>query len=89
VDLKALAASPNVVCKIPGLATEADWGSWQPADLEFYFDSIIECFGFDRVLFAGDSPVPTLATTYERWLVTVEDMVATAKDANAERIYRV
>ena len=96
-DLKALAALPNVVCKISGLTTEADWNHWQPADLKFYFGWTLECFGFDRVLFGGDWPVATLATSYERWVETVQDFVSFASDAdqiklfqtNAERIYRV
>ncbi|MGD1089902.1 MAG: amidohydrolase family protein, partial [Verrucomicrobiota bacterium] len=72
-DLKAIAALPNVVCKISGLATEADWNHWQVADLKFYFEQVLECFGFDRVLFGGDWPVATLATSYERWVETVEN----------------
>lgn len=96
-DLKALAASPNVVCKISGLTTEAEWKNWRPADLQFYFELALECFGFDRVLFGSDWPVATLATDYRRWLETVQDflIVATETDltklfqTNAERIYRV
>jgi len=96
-DLKALAARPNVVCKISGLATEADWSHWQPDDLKFYFGWTLECFGFNRVLFGGDWPVATLAASYERWIQTVQDLLSSAKDVdqiklfqtNAERIYRV
>lgn len=96
-DLKALAAMPNVVCKISGLTTEADWNHWQPEDLKFYFGWALECFGFDRVLFGGDWPVATLATSYERWVQTTQDFLSSAKPAdqiklfqtNAERIYRV
>jgi L-fuconolactonase len=96
-DLEALAASPNVVCKISGLATEADWNHWQVADLKFYFEWTLECFGFDRVLFGGDWPVATLATSYERWVETVGNLLSSATDiertklfqTNAERIYRV
>jgi L-fuconolactonase len=96
-DLKALAALPNVVCKLSGLATEADWKHWQPADLEVYFAQALECFGFNRVLFGGDWPVATLATSYERWLETVRHFVSSAGEAdqiklfrgNAERIYHV
>ncbi len=96
-DLKALAALPNVFCKISGLTTEADWGNWQPADLKFYFEWALECFGFDRVLFGGDWPVATLATGYQRWLETVREFFSFAPAAsqvklfqtNAERIYRV
>jgi L-fuconolactonase len=54
-------------------------------------------FGFDRILFGGDWPVATLATSYEGWIETVQEMVSFASDAdrvklfqtNAERIYRV
>lgn len=96
-DLSALASLPNVVCKISGLVTEADWCHWQPADLKFYFDWTLKCFGFDRILFGGDWPVATLATSYERWLETVRAFVSPASEAdqtklfqtNAERIYHV
>lgn len=96
-DLKALAALPNVVCKISGLTTEADWKIWQPADLILYFETTLECFGLDRILFGSDWPVATLATSYERWLKTVRNYFSFARPAgqtklfqtNAERIYRV
>ncbi|MDB6017198.1 MAG: amidohydrolase 2 [Pedosphaera sp.] len=96
-DLKALAELPNVVCKLSGLATEADWRHWQAGDLKPYFERALECFGFDRVLFGGDWPVATLATSYDRWVETVRGMILGAKktdwikvfQTNAERIYHV
>jgi L-fuconolactonase len=96
-DLKMLAASPNVVCKISGLTTEADWKNWRPAGLKFYFERALECFGFDRLLFGGDWPVATLATSYPRWLETVQNYFSFAAEidriklfqTNSERIYRV
>jgi L-fuconolactonase len=96
-ELKALATLPNVVCKISGLTTEADWKNWQPADLAFYFERALECFGFDRILFGSDWPVVTLAADYDRWLDVVRGAISFASEAdrtklfqtNAERIYRV
>ena len=96
-DLRMLAAQPNVVCKLSGLTTEADHARWQPDDLKFYVERTLEYFGFDRVLFGGDWPVSTLATSYERWVETVRQFVSSAADAeriklfqtNAERIYHV
>ena len=96
-DLKTLAAAPNVVCKFSGLTTETDWQHWQAADLMFYIEWAVECFGFDRALFGGDWPVATLATGYARWIHTVNAMVESASEAdrlklfqtNAERIYHV
>jgi L-fuconolactonase len=96
-DLKALAAMPNAVCKISGLTTEADWENWQPGDLKAYFETVVKAFGFDRILFGGDWPVATLATSYDRWLETVRDFFSFASESdqtknfqtNTERIYRV
>jgi L-fuconolactonase len=65
--------------------------------LKFYFEHALECFGFGRLLFGGDWPVATLATSYQRWVETVQQLFSFAKrderiqlfQTNAERIYRV
>jgi L-fuconolactonase len=96
-DLKTLAALPNVVCKISGLTTEAEWKNWRPDDLKFFFERALECFGFNRILFGSDWPVATLATSYQRWVEVVRDFFSFTNEAdrtklfrtNAERIYRV
>jgi L-fuconolactonase len=96
-ELKGLAVLPNVVCKISGLTTEADWQNWQPAGLQFYFERALECFGFDRVMFGSDWPVAILATTYRRWVEVVQEAILAMDgldlvklfQANAERIYSV
>ncbi len=96
-QLKALAKLPNVSCKISGLTTEGDWKNWQSEHLKPYFDTTLEAFGFDRVLYGGDWPVCTLATEYQGWVNTVLEMTASASQAereqlfktNAERIYHV
>ncbi len=96
-DFKTLAAFPNVVCKLSGLTTEADWNHWQSDDLKFYVEHTLDTFGFDRILFGSDWPVSTLATTYPRWVETIFDMTSFASPAertklfqtNAERIYRI
>ena len=95
--IKALAILPNVVCKISGLTTEADWNRWAPSDLKFYFEHVLHCFGFDRVLFGSDWPVMTLATSFDGWVETVQGFLTHANDSdrtklfqtNSERIYHV
>jgi len=59
-----LAAAPNVTCKLSGLVTEADWHSWQPADLAPYVDAVVAGFGPQRLMFGSDWPVCLLAATY-------------------------
>jgi len=96
-ELRELARLPNVVCKLSGLVTEADLAQWTPQDLKPYLDHVLDCFGFDRVLFGGDWPVVTLASAYPRWVAALEWAVAgcTAGDQanlfwnNAARIYRI
>src|SRR5437879_4712105 len=71
-DLDALAALPNVVAKISGLTTEANWHDWQPAELTPYLRQAFASFGPERLMFGSDWPVMTLATSYQRWIETVE-----------------
>ncbi|MDX2262328.1 MAG: amidohydrolase family protein [Gemmatimonadales bacterium] len=64
-DFAALAAQPNVSCKLSGLITEADWDGWRPTDLRRYLDVAVETFGVERLLWGSDWPVCLLAGSYE------------------------
>jgi L-fuconolactonase len=94
-DLAALAESPNVVCKLSGLTTEADHDAWTPDDLRPYLAHALACFGPERCLVGSDWPVATLATSYERWfdilLEFLADLPRPAREAilagNASRVY--
>jgi L-fuconolactonase len=59
-----LADEPNVVGKLSGLVTEADWSTWTVVDLRPYADVALEAFGPDRLMFGSDWPVCVLAGTY-------------------------
>jgi L-fuconolactonase len=82
-DMTALATSPNVMCKLSGLVTEADWQRWTPADLQPYIDHTLEVFGPDRVMYGSDSPVATLAANYPTWVQTL--MTGTGALSHTER----
>lgn len=75
-ELARLAALPNVWCKLSGLVTEADHGSWRPADLQRYIDHALATFGPGRLMFGGDWPVLELATTYVGWWETAVSALA-------------
>lgn len=95
--ITALAACPNVACKISGVLTEADPEAWTPDAVRPYLEHAIEVFGFERVLFGGDWPVLKLAGTYPGWVQLVRDTVRHASSAErrqlfqdtAERVYRL
>lgn len=86
-EIQTLAGFPNVCCKISGLVTEADHANWTGDDLKPYIDHVIACFGFDRVLFGGDWPVATQATTYPRWVETLDWAVADASPAERRQLF--
>ena len=71
-EIKELSEFPNVSCKVSGLVTEADFENWTREDLKPYINHVIECFGFDRVIYGSDWPVAAQATEYPRWVETLE-----------------
>lgn len=87
-ELKTLSSLPNITCKISGMATEADHENWTRDDLVPYIDHVIECFGFDRVMYGGDWPVSTLATDYPRWTETLYWVVSGASQAEQQQLFR-
>ena len=71
-NMKKLAERPNVYCKVSGMVTEADWKTWTPAQLQPYFDTVLEAFTPRRLMFGSDWPVCLVASGYHRWVKTVE-----------------
>jgi L-fuconolactonase len=86
--IKALAAFPNVICKLSGVATEADHGNWREAELRPYMDRAVDAFGTDRIMFGGDWPVSILALPYERWVAIVDRATAHFTQAERRAIFR-
>jgi L-fuconolactonase len=74
-ELAKLAALPNVVCKLSGLATEAAPGRGAD-DAHRYLAHALDTFGPDRCMIGSDWPVATLATTVARWFDVVLEVVA-------------
>jgi L-fuconolactonase len=95
--IQELAALPNVTCKMSGLVTEADREQWSPDDLAPYIYHVLSVFGEDRVVFGGDWPVALHATTYRRWVDTLQMLVSSLSPSaqhkllnkNARRFYRL
>ncbi len=74
-DLRALARCGNVYCKLSGLANEAVWKRWQPAEFRPYLDTALEAFGPRRVMIGSDWPVCTLSGDYAAVMGIVIDYV--------------
>ncbi|HEX3717250.1 MAG TPA: amidohydrolase family protein [Verrucomicrobiae bacterium] len=57
---------PKVHCKLSGMITEAGHNNWTPDDLRPYVEHVLDCFGFERVMFGSDWPVCLLAGSYDQ-----------------------
>lgn len=92
-----LAALPNVVCKVSGVVTEADFQTWTEDGIKPYVDRVLEVFGEDRVMFGSDWPVVLNASSYLRWVKALDSFTShLSQDArrklwadNARRYYRL
>jgi L-fuconolactonase len=96
-QIQELASFPNVMCKVSGLVTEADHAHWSPADLAPYVAHVLGAFGEDRVAFGGDWPVVLEASSYARWIETLDTLTEHLSPQaklklwaeNARRFYRL
>jgi L-fuconolactonase len=84
VVLAALAARPNVRCKLSGLTTEAATAVCRD-DLISALRVALDLFGAGRCLYGGDWPVCTLATGPDAWLEVVLAALDHAHATEAER----
>jgi L-fuconolactonase len=62
--IQTVAQHKNVLCKVSGMVTEADWGDWQRKDFTPYLDVVFDAFGAERLMYGSDWPVCRLAATY-------------------------
>jgi len=86
-DIQRLAALPNIVCKVSGAATKADWNAWKAEQLKPYIAHVLATFGFERVLFGSDWPVCTLACSLRRWLEVLSELTSGCSRAERERLF--
>ncbi len=94
--ISRIAELPNVAAKISGVIAYGG-PAWTVADLRPYVEHVIECFGWDRVVWGSDWPVCTQYADLTRWVAATHELIAGAStderekllSRNAERIYRL
>jgi L-fuconolactonase len=95
--IRELAKRENVACKISGMITEVRDAEWSADSLRPYFETVLEAFGPQRVMYGSDWPVCLLRGTYAGWVRTVGELAASLSadeqaalwGGNAERIYQL
>jgi L-fuconolactonase len=85
-DIAALAARPNVVCKLSGLVTE-DTANWTTEHLARYVDHLLDVFGPGRLVFGSDWPVCLLRTDYAGWVNAADTLTAGLSDDERAAIF--
>ena len=76
-QIRELAEHSNVYCKISGMVTEADWGSWKPEDFQSYLEVVLQAFGPERLMIGSDWPVCRLAGEYTSVMQLAIDFMQT------------
>jgi len=85
-DMQKLAREDNVLCKLSGMVTEANWDSWKKEDFIPYMETLLEVFGPNRLLFGSDWPVCTVAAKYEKVLEIVTNFISSLSPAEQAHI---
>jgi L-fuconolactonase len=95
--IREAAQHENLFCKLSGIITEAG-EKWNVQELAPYIQYVVECFGWDRIIFGSDWPVCLLAGSYDQVIHALEEalggsMDATAREklfgSNAARFYKL
>ena len=82
--MSELATLPNVLCKVSGLVTEANWKTWDVNDFKPYIDHVIEIFTPQRLMFGSDWPVANLGGTYSQIVELAEALTSGLSPSEAE-----
>lgn len=82
--MSELATLPNVLCKVSGLVTEANWKTWDVIDFKPYVDHVIEIFTPQRLMFGSDWPVANLGGTYSQIVELAEALTSGLSPSEAE-----
>jgi len=87
-QLRELASLPNVVCKLSGVVTEADHQHWRREQVRPYVAHVLECFGFDRVMYGSDWTVSELTHQYPEWVAILDEITAGCSETELRDLYR-
>jgi L-fuconolactonase len=85
--IRELARLPNVVCKVSGVITEANHAHWTKDELKPYLATVIEAFGFDRLMFGSDWTVSRLTHPYPVFVEILDEVLAGATEAERRKFY--
>ncbi len=84
----ARAKNPNVMCKVSGIYGNVNVEDWPAERLKPIVRTVIDQFGWDRVMFAGDWPVVNLGASFRVWVETLRTIVVEDSQSNQAKLFR-
>jgi len=84
--IRGIARDSRTVCKLSGLATEAQPG-WSVETLRPYVDVLLGAFGPSRLMFGSDWPVLTHNGDYLGWFAAAQVLTAGISDAERDQVF--
>jgi predicted TIM-barrel fold metal-dependent hydrolase len=85
-DIEALAARPNVVCKISGVVAQAP-RQWTADQLAPIVNHCLDMFGPDRVIFGSDWPVCRVRASLRQWVEALWQIVAARPASDRQKLF--
>ncbi len=74
-QIREVAESAHVSCKLSGMVTETKWRGWRAEDFRPYLEVVLEAFGPDRLMIGSDWPVCLLSAEYGEVVGLVKDFI--------------
>jgi L-fuconolactonase len=78
----------TVICKVSGLYANVKAADWPAERLAPIVRSVIDLFGWDRVIFAGDWPVVNLGASYRVWVDSLKQIVRDDAPTDQAKLFR-
>jgi L-fuconolactonase len=81
--VREMAKRENVACKFSGVVTEVGTGF---DSVRRVFDTVLEAFGPNRLMWGSDWPVVTAKMAYREWKSAVDGLVAPLSESERQAI---
>jgi L-fuconolactonase len=78
----------QVICKVSGIYGNVKADDWPADRLSPVVRSVIDLFGWDRVIFAGDWPVVNLGASMRVWVETLKTIVRADRPEDQAKLFR-
>ncbi|MBL8794467.1 MAG: amidohydrolase family protein [Planctomycetia bacterium] len=81
------AKNRQVMCKVSGVYGNVTAAEWPARKLAPIVRTVVDQFGWDRVMFASDWPVVNLGASFAVWVETVKEIVRGDSAANQKKLF--